>query len=71
MAPCRHQPLCSLYCLQVLPQTLADLGCSSQKQQLRSGLFGWRGAQQQGHCNVALMTIWFGTNDMVDKSGSE
>jgi hypothetical protein len=56
--------------VQVLPQALADLGCSSQKQQLRSGLFGWR-QQQLGHCNVALLTIWFGANDIVDKDGAE
>jgi hypothetical protein len=72
----------SRWALQVLPQALTGLGCSSssqdqqqqQQQRLRGTLSGWgAGGQPQGggHCNVALLTIWFGANDNVDPSGAE
>jgi hypothetical protein len=56
------------------------MGCSSsqaqqhqQQQRLRGRLSGWGagGQVQGGHCNVALLTIWFGANDNVDPSGAE
>lgn len=68
------------WALQVLPQALTDMGCSSsqaqqhqQQQRLRGRLSGWGagGQVQGGHCNVALLTIWFGANDNVDPSGAE
>lgn len=61
--------------LQVLPQALADFGCSpngGRQQTPRNAFFSWRAQpQQQQHCNVQLMVIWFGANDAVDNTGSE
>jgi hypothetical protein len=59
--------------LQVLPQALADAGCSQRRQ--RSS---WRQRLQQlqqqaaaGQCNTQLLTIWFGANDAVDAVSDE